>query len=386
MVGHAGIAFVMYLKELSLVDFKNYESAELTLSEGINCFVGDNGAGKTNLLDAVHYLSFCRSFFNPVDVQNIRADRPFFVIEGSFEKDGETDLIHCGVKRERKKQFRRNKKEYERLAEHIGRYPVVMVSPSDHDLIAGGSERRRRFMDSIISQYDKAYLGDLIAYNKALNQRNALLKKFAEAGHFDAASLEVWNIQLAEHGARIHERRKAFVEQLTPLFQEFFEALSGGREEVTLVHDSQLYQKEPNALLQESLEKDRAVKHTTTGIHKDDLALRIGDKPIKKFGSQGQQKSYLLALKLAQFQFIRDALGQCPILMLDDIFDKLDRERTEALLALVGDQRFGQVLLTDTHRERVEEAGRSLGKELCSFFIDAGKLRSWTEKTTTSAP
>ena len=325
----------MHLRQLSVLNFKNYEEAELSFSEGINCFVGDNGEGKTNLLDAIHYLSFCKSFFNPIDSQNIRFEQAFFMVQGIFGNGDKQDTIYCGIKKGQKKQVKRNKKEYERLADHIGRYPVVMVSPSDISLVSEGSEIRRKFMDSIISQYDSVYLDTLIRYNKVLSQRNALLKHFWAERTFDPISLEVYDEKMVQLGQAIYDRRKEFLEEFIPIFQDYFTDISGGKEIVTLEHRSHLKDADFKTQLELHLAKDRAMHYSTVGIHKDDLLFKISGMPLKKFGSQGQQKSYLLALKLAQFECIRKIKGVMPILLLDDIFDKLDDNRVKQLLLLV---------------------------------------------------
>lgn len=345
----------MYLKKLSLVDFKNISAADLSFSPYLNFFVGRNGSGKTNLLDAIHYLSLCKSYFNPIDSQNIIYDGDFFVIDGLFDLKEKEEKIYCGVKRQHKKKFKRNDKEYERLADHIGLFPLVMISPADIDFINGGGDTRRRFIDSIISQFDKDYLDTLINYNKVVSQRNAMLKMFAERRSFDKESLEPFNIQMTLLGSKIYDRRKAFIEEFIPVFQQHYEFISGGVEKVGVVYQSQLNDAGMEELLEKAEQRDRAVLYSTAGIHKDDLSFTISDHPIKKFGSQGQQKSFLVALKLAEFDFMQKVKGFPPILLLDDIFDKLDSERVKQLIQLVSKEGFGQVFITDTQKERVEE-------------------------------
>lgn len=345
----------MYLQKLSLVNFKNIAGADLEFSPNLNFFVGRNGSGKTNLLDAIHYLSLCKSYFNPIDSQNINYDEDFFVIDGHYDLKGKEEKIYCGVKRNHKKKFKKNDKEYDRLADHIGSFPLVMISPADADFINGGSETRRRFIDSIISQFDKDYLDTLINYNKVLSQRNAMLKIFAEKGNFDAATMEPYDVQMSILGTKVYDRRKAFIDEFIPVFQEHYEFISGGREIVGIDYQSQLNDSGMEELLRNAIRKDRAVTHTTVGIHKDDLSFTIAGHPIKKFGSQGQQKSFLLALKLAEFDFMQKVKGFPPVLLLDDIFDKLDNERVGQLISLVSKEGFGQVFVTDTQRERVEE-------------------------------
>ncbi len=364
----------MHLKQLSLVNFKNYPEAEFEFSPQINCLVGNNGEGKTNLLDAIYYLSFCKSYFNPIDRQNIRHDEPFFVIQGTFDKEEKEEKVYCGLKRNQKKQFKRNKKEYSRLADHIGLFPLVMVSPYDSDLISEGSETRRKFIDSIIAQYDRVYLDNIISYNKVLSQRNALLKKFHEGRYFDPDSLEIWDVQLVDLGTKIHAARKTFLEAFIPVFQKHFDEISGGKETVHLEYKSQLNGGDFATLLAEAVEKDRVLHYSSLGTHKDDLLFKIGEFPIKKFGSQGQQKSYLIALKLAQFEHIKSIKKCTPILLLDDIFDKLDETRAQHLMELVSSNVFGQIFITDTHATRVPELFEHLDINLKRFTIQSGEV------------
>lgn len=344
----------MYLQRLSLTGFKNYTQAEFTFSDKINCLVGNNGIGKTNLLDAIYYLSFCKSFFSSLDHQNIRHGDEFFAIHGVYDTGkGSSDLVQCIQKTNQRKRFLINKKEYERLSDHIGIFPLVMISPYDRDLINDGSELRRRYIDSVISQFDKIYLDDLIKYNKALAQRNALLKAFGENSYYDPESLLIWDNQLVATGEEICEKRTQFLERFIPLFQQYFEIISGGKERVGIQYISQVLGKSYKATLDAGLYADRAARYSTIGIHKDDLEFTIDGFPVKKFGSQGQQKSFVIAIKLAQFEYIRKIKGYKPILLLDDIFDKLDDLRVAQLIKLVSDNSFGQVFITDTSRDRI---------------------------------
>jgi DNA replication and repair protein RecF len=276
------------------------------------------------------------------------------VIQGEYDRLEEPENIYCGVKRNARKQFKRNKKEYPKLSDHIGLIPIVMISPYDSMLITGGSEERRRFMNGVISQYDKTYLEDMIAYNRALTQRNAALKDASKKRAFDPELIELWDEQLIPPGERIYKARVDFIEKLMPIFQSNYEFVSLGREETRLVYESQLHQASFQDILKSSLEKDRILQFTSQGIHKDDLVLNLGEHLIRKTGSQGQQKTYLIALKLAQFDFMRNMNGFKPILLFDDLFDKLDRARVKQLLALVAENHFGQILITDTNRERME--------------------------------
>lgn len=364
----------MYLKQLKLANFKNYEIADMAFSNKINCFIGDNGAGKTNVLDAIYYLSFCKSYFNLIDSQNILHEAPFFAIHGSYLKNGgPDDTVSCIQKRNHKKQFVLNDKEYDRLSDHIGLIPLVMISPYDRDLINEGSDTRRKYIDSVISQFDKVYLDDLIAYNKALQHRNNLLKSFAEKHYFDQASIEIWDKQLGKLGGKIYVKRQAFIEAFAPLFQHYFNFISKGTETVSITYESQLAENLLEELLAIHLEKDRMFKYSTVGIHKDDLQMKIGGHPIKKFGSQGQQKSFVVAIKLAQFDFTKNKKGFHPLLLLDDIFDKLDEGRVKQIIHLVGDNSFGQVFITDTQRERIENIFKQVKIDHKIFEVSAGK-------------
>lgn len=334
--------------------------------------------GKTNLLDAIHYISFCKSFFNASDSQNIKYNQPFFAIQAWINKNSETHEIYCGVKRGHKKQFKHNKKEYERLSEHIGLYPLVMISPSDIELIWDGSEVRRKFMDSIISQYDKAYLEKLIAYNHVLQQRNALLKQFYESRSFDSMSLEVWDDQLILYGESIIQTRVQFLNEFIPLFNKNYKFISGSNEEVSLDYESTLKDRSYKSVLLTSLERDRAVHYTTTGPHRDDLDFKLMDNSLKKFASQGQQKSYLLALKLAQFEFIKEKKLTKPLLLLDDIYDKLDETRFKKLIELVSNDTFGQVFITDTHPKRIKELFEQQQAEHLIYTVNNGEIDLYT--------
>lgn len=362
----------MHLQRLHIINYKNYEEAEIALCEGINCFVGPNGSGKTNLLDAVYYQSMCRSYLNPVDRQNIRFEQAFFMIHGDWLKDGRQIRISCSLKQGQKKLIKRNRQEYERLADHIGEFPVVMISPYDTDLISEGSEHRRKWMDGIIAQTDRNFLDVLQRYTKVLAQRNALLKNMAVHRLFDRESIEVWNVQLVETGKRIHEGRKLFIEEFIPVFQKHYERLSASREQVSLSYRSQLNEADFNDLLLAYEHKDAHTQFSNAGIHRDDLVFEIGGHPIRRFGSQGQQKTYLIALKLAQYEWLNTKLNMRPILLLDDVFDKLDNERVTTLIKLVSDDFFGQVLLTDTDMSRVLSilAGENLDAEIFEVRAD----------------
>lgn len=364
----------MHLKQLSLLNFKNYNEAELTFQPGVNAFAGNNGAGKTNLLDAIHYLSLCKSYFNPIDSQQIKQGADFFMVNGVFEKDNQKEVIACGLKRNQKKQFKRNRKEYQRLADHIGLFPLVMISPYDVSIIIDGSEERRKFIDNVISQTDNQYLDELITYNKTLINRNALLKLIADTGRYDPTLLEVYNEQLIASGNIIFQKRKAFMDVFTGIFNKHYQYISDDAEQVSLVYVSQLLTDDFASLLSGSVERDRILERTTCGIHKDELEFTIHGMPMKKFGSQGQQKSFLIALKLAQYSFLQQQKGYKPLLLLDDIFDKLDEDRTRKLMQMVSDNDFGQVFITDTSAARIKGIFNGLGIAISLFNVNKGEV------------
>ena len=350
----------MILNSLTLINYKNFESQDFNFDTKINCFVGANGVGKTNVLDAIYHLAFGKSYFNPVATQNIKHDEEFFVVDGIFDKEQQTEKIVVSLKRGQKKMIKRNNKAYEKFSDHIGFIPLVIISPADRDLIIEGSDTRRKFIDSVISQSDKQYLSQLINYNKVLAQRNALLKYFALNNTFNASTLEVYNEQLNTFGAEIFKTRKAFLEAFIPIFKLRYEAISNGSETVNLSYKSDLFEDSLKTLLEKNINKDKAIQYTSVGIHKDDMNFEIEGYPIKKFGSQGQQKSFLIALKLAQFDFVKQQSGVAPILLLDDIFDKLDEQRVAQIISLVDDEDFGQLFISDTHAERTENVVKQI--------------------------
>lgn len=364
----------MWLQKLSVINFKNYSEAELSFSDTVNVFTGDNGAGKTNLLDAIHYLSLCKSYFNPIDSQQIKQSEDLFMIQGSFKKGQKDDTVYCGLKRNQKKVFKKNKKEYPRLADHIGLFPLVMISPNDISLIIEGSEERRKFIDNVISQTDSTYLDELISYNKALLNRNALLRQIATSGRYDPSLMEIYDDQLILSGTLIFEKRKAFMVDFKTIFDSHYKYLSGEAESVELVYDSPLLQSSFADILKRNLERDRILERTSSGIHKDELSFTIQGMPLKKFGSQGQQKSFLIALKLAQYSFLQKQKGFEPLLLLDDIFDKLDDKRTTKLMKMVSDKDFGQIFITDTNRIRVESIFDELQVRVSIFEVENGKV------------
>ena len=359
----------MFIKNLKLFNFKNHSEKSFDFSPEINCFVGNNGAGKTNILDALHYLSMAKSFLGNLDAQNILHESDFFAIEAEIQGDEKNDIIKVQLPKEGKKIIKKNDKTYERIADHIGFLPSVMISPYDSNLISDGSESRRKFLDAMISQTDSDYLFALIQYQKTLQQRNALLKYFAKNRTFDLDSLEIYNEPLTKFGTQIFEKRQRFVASILPTIQHFYEIISKGNEKVTVIYESNLNEQNFEEILSENLEKDRVLTYTSRGIHKDDLRFEMNGNLIKKFGSQGQQKSFLIALKLAQIKRIKDITNKNPILLLDDIFDKLDDNRVSQLIELVNQQNFGQIFITDTHRERTESVVKRINEESKIFQI-----------------
>lgn len=344
----------MYLRNLSLLNYKNIAEANYEFDAKINCFTGKNGVGKTNVLDAIYHLAYGKSYFNPLAVQNIKHGEEFFVIDGIFEKDDRKEQIVCSLKKGMKKVLKRNGRIYDKFSEHVGFIPLVIISPSDNDLIVEGSETRRRFIDTVISQLDATYLQELINYQKVVAQRNALLKYFALNHTFDKDTLSIYNEQLDSLGHGLFEKRKQFLEDFIPIFNKHHQQITNSVESVSLVYDSHLHSKRLLALFDDNLQRDRVLQYTSVGIHKDDLLFEIDGHPIKKFGSQGQQKSFLIALKLAQFEFIKKQSGVLPILLFDDIFDKLDETRVSKIVQMIDDKVFGQIFISDTHPERTE--------------------------------
>ena len=368
----------MILKRISILNYKNLEQVELSFSPKLNCFFGQNGMGKTNLLDAVYFLSFCKSAGNPIDSQNICHDADFFVIQGFYEAaDGTPEEIYCGMKRRQKKQFKRNKKEYTRLSDHIGFLPLVMVSPADSELIAGGSDERRRFMDVVISQYDKEYLDALIRYNKALVQRNTLLKSEQPV---EEELFLVWEEMMAQAGEVVFRKREAFIREFIPIFQSFYSFISQDREKVGLSYDSHARDASLLEVLKESRARDQIMGYSLRGVPKDELNMLLGDFPIKREGSQGQNKTYLVALKLAQFDFLKRTGTTVPLLLLDDIFDKLDASRVEQIIKLVAGNSFGQIFITDTNREHLDRILHKVGSDYKMFRVEQGTVAEMKEE------
>jgi DNA replication and repair protein RecF len=369
----------MYLKKLALTNFKNYELNELEFSPKINCFVGNNGVGKTNILDAIHYLSLTKSFFNSIDSISIKHGEDYFIIRGTFVRDDEEDQIYCAFQKQKQKLLKRNGKEYKKLSDHVGKYPVVMISPADSALITEGSEDRRKFMNKIISQYSAEYLDSVLKYSKALQQRNKFLKDINTSGNFDPDVLAIWDAQLVKYGSYVYNEREVLINELIPVFQEYYSLISSGKESVKLKYRSHLSEGNFTETLQNSFNKDRYLEYTTIGIHKDDLLLEMNDFLVKSLGSQGQQKSYLVALKLAKFDYIKRKAGFSPILLLDDIFDKFDSERVEQIIRLVGNHRFGQIFITDTHQNRLKDILSSHKTDYKLFRISDNGIEEVTQ-------
>lgn len=362
----------MILNRITILNYKNLEQVELSFSPKLNCLFGRNGMGKTNLLDALYFLSFCKSAGNPVDSQNIRHEADFFMIQGFYEEEnGELEEIYCGMKRRQKKQFKRNKKEYSRLADHIGFIPLVMVSPADQELILGGSEERRRFMDVVISQFDKAYLEALIRYNKALAQRNVLLKSDLPV---DEELFSVWEEMMAQAGEVVFAKREAFIREFTPIFQDFYAYISQDHEAVTLTYESHARDTSLYEVIRQSRQRDQIMGFSLKGIHKDELVMQLGGYPLRREGSQGQNKTYLVALKLAQFDFLKRMGRTTPLLLLDDIFDKLDAHRVEQIVKLVAGKRFGQIFISDTNRGHLDAILQKVESDYRIFKVEDGRV------------
>lgn len=360
----------MTLNELHIINFKNIREADLTFADKLNCFVGLNGQGKTNLLDAIYYLSFTKSAFNTIDSQNILHDAEFAMIQGVYSADSdqaETMQVTCGIRRGQKKQFRCGKKDYQRMLDHIGRIPLVMVSPEDGQLIAEGSDERRRFMDVVIGQTDRAYLEHLNLYNALVKQRNALLKQYGDSGQPSIPDelFEVIEMQMVPHATYIFAQRKAFVEAFVPLFADLYKTIAEVEEMPQLTYRSQLFDRELGEALQRTRQRDLILGWTSQGVHKDELEMQLGDYPLRWVGSQGQQKTYLIAMKLAQALYLSSqqsaVSSRKPILLLDDIFDKLDATRVARIVNLVRGEQFGQIFLTDTDRQHLTDIVRPIG-------------------------
>ena len=361
----------MHLKQLSILNYKNIEQVETTFSPKINCFVGNNGMGKTNLLDAIYFLSFCKSHTGAFDHQIVRHGSEFMMVQGFYESNDKPREFYCGLKRGNRKVFKHDKKEYDRLSEHIGEIPLVMISPSDFVLITGGSEERRRFADMIVSQYDREYLSSLIAYNKALAQRNALLKNHRIP---DSTLIELWEEQMVAYGADIYHKRKDMIARLSTVFEAYYASVSESAERASLSYESQLEQADFAGQLRSTRQRDSILGFSSVGIHKDDLKMMLDDYPLKKIASQGQSKTFLISLKLAQYSFLREHHGSKPILLLDDVFDKLDSLRVERIIQLVSGENFGQIFMSDTNRNHINEILQAFKGAFNIFNVSDGEI------------
>lgn len=364
----------MQLTALQLLHFKNWPEADLAFCSGVNCLLGDNGSGKTNVLDAVHYLCLTKSYFNPIDQYNIAHGAEHMLVSGTFERRGEVEVVACGVQRGVKKTMRRNDKAYDRLSDHIGRFPAVMIAPDDASIIHEGSDARRKWMDSVVCQLDRPYLQQLVDYNKALTQRNNLLRYFAENRVWDVAMLEPWTEQMIPTARAIRARRSAFVAAFNPMFERVYAELSGRKEQARVVYKTHVPDEDEaaRAMWRGAEADDRRLRRTTVGVHKDDLVFELDGHPLKRMGSQGQQKSFLIALRLAQLAFMEAATGVKPILLLDDIFDKIDDKRVAALMDLVTRDEVGQVFITDTSLGRIPDLFREAGADVRVFEVVRG--------------
>ena len=362
---------------LELTHFKNHRSSSWQFNPKVNIISGNNGNGKTNVLDALHYLSLTKSYLNTSDGQNITHGESMSLLKAKLERKSSEHVLDLGLKKGQKKKVRLDGKEIERLADHVGYMPVVIITPMDRDLIIDAAETRRKLMDTTVSQNDKHYLNALMAYNRALTQRNTTLKYFASNRTYDAEMIGLYNEQLAHNATIIFEARKAFASELLPLLTHYYQLLSGGKETVGVRYKSALHESSMTDLLTENESKDRVLQYTSNGPHRDDLVFHLGEHPIKRVGSQGQQKSFLIALKLAQFEITKRHLGMPPLLLLDDIFDKLDEGRVANLLSLVHTEEFGQIFITDTHPERMLELSENLKLNHSTFEItDDGEIQS----------
>ena len=371
----------MYLKKIALQNFKNIRQEELVLCPGINALVGDNGAGKTNVIDAVYYLSMCKSSLQMTDGQSIRHEADFFLLEGEYTSDtGKREVIVCSFSRKGGKVLKRNGKEYERLADHVGLIPAVIVSPADSALISDAADERRRYLNAFISQLDRTYLQAVMRYNAVLAERNRLLKMQP-----DETMLAIYDRQLCTHGQAIHARRREFIERLQPIVENYYRQLSEDREQVELLYKSELNDRPFEEILLSARQKDLVNEFTTSGIHRDDLVLKIGGYPLRKYGSQGQQKSFLIALKLAQYALVSEEKHEQPLLLLDDLFDKLDAGRVEQLIRLVSEETFGQILISDCNPTRLKTILDRTGADYTLFAVEDGAISRQREAAQSEA-
>ncbi len=362
----------MILKHLTIINYRNIDTAELDFSPKINCFLGSNGEGKTNVLDAIYFLSFAKSAACSIDSQNIRHGEEVMMVQGMYDLNGSQEEISCGMRLHQKKHIKRNKKEYKKLSEHIGLLPLILVSPNDNELILGGSEQRRRFMDVVISQYDSSYIHALVTYNKALTERNAMLRAEEEPNN---EMLSIYEEMMAQYGEQIFKKRTEFIEEFIPVFQKFHNSITGNKETVSIYYTSHGQRGSLLNEIQRGRAKDRIMGYSLHGIHKDELEMQLGGYPLKREGSQGQNKSYLIALKLAQFDFLKHTGSRTtPIILLDDIFDKLDATRVENIIELMTQPSFGQIFITDTNRENLDKILARTNEDYKIFHVKQGNI------------
>ena len=345
----------VFLTKISIINYKNISDKEYELDPKINCFVGNNGVGKTNILDAIYHLSMGKSYFNVKNDQLIKNTKNYMLIDGVFKLNDKNEGIVCSLKIGEKKVLKRNGKAYKKFSNHIGLIPVVIKSPYDNDLINEGSSERRKFIDSIISQNDKEYLTNLIAYTRVIQNRNKLLKQYNKSVDFDLDTIRVYDDQIFKLSDPIFKVREKFIQDFIPLVLEKYKQISDDKEKISINYKSDLSNNSINDLIRDSFQKDVILQYTSTGLHKDDFIFNLDDNRIKKFGSQGQQKSFLIALKLAQFDYLKNKTGNSPILIMDDIFDKLDLLRVKRIVEMVNSTNFGQLFLSDTDKERIDK-------------------------------
>ena len=341
----------MYLKSISIQNFKNFKDSEFSFSDRINCIIGPNGVGKTNILDSIYYLSFCKSCFNNIDIANINFDEKYFALQGNYNnQNGDTDIFHCALNKDKKKVFKKNDKQYERLSDHIGQVPLIMITPNDILLINGGADERRKYFDAFISQFDNDYLVTVINFNKLLADRNKMLKN--EASEFDADLFSVLNERMAYFGEKVLNKRKEGLENIIPIFQKYYTQISDN-ETVSISYESQLHKNNLLAMFESSFERDKFMGYTSAGTHRDDFSFIMNENPVKNFGSQGQKKSFLLALKFTQQEYTFSKTAIKPILLLDDLFDKLDKARVQKIISVVSSSLFGQIFISDTDKSNL---------------------------------
>jgi len=372
------------LEKITILNYKNIQEAELHFSPHINCFIGSNGEGKTNVLDAIYFLSFTRSATNAIDSLNIRHGEEFFMLQGNYQLNGQEEEVTCGLRLHQKKQFKRNKKAYKRMSEHIGLLPLILVSPNDQELILGGSDERRRFMDIVISQYSPTYIPLLSRYNSALQQRNILLKQDDEP---DPEVLTAYEEVMAQTGELLFQQRNQFINEFIPIFQDYYTRLSADHEQVGLNYISHCQRGPLLDIIQRDRFRDRAVGYSLHGVHRDDLTMTLGGYPLKREASQGQSKTYLISLKLAQFLFLKKTGNHTtPLLLLDDIFDKLDTSRVQQIIDLASDEAFGQLFITDTNRENLDRILKQTSGSYKIFTVQNGNITETHSSLLVSEP